>query len=113
MAASAETLVCCPPLAGPHLSHEDAGAVAGLFKSLADPARVRIINMLAQRKGPLCVCDITAAVGLSQPTVSFHLKKLVSSRLLERTERGTWAYYSLNRKVFESLSQVFETKGGN
>lgn len=84
---------------------------ATLFKALSDPHRVQIVNLLATTPDPVCVCDITDSVGLTQPTVSFHLKKLVQSGLLNREQRGVWAYYSVNRKALDQLSGIFSTEG--
>ena len=97
----------CACLAAPSISDAEAHATARVFKALADPHRVRIVNMLARADQAVCVCDITAQVGLSQPTTSFHLKKLMAAGLLARERRGTWAYYSLNRHVLSSLKDVF------
>jgi ArsR family transcriptional regulator len=94
---------CCVPLAHPTLSDEDAAATASVFRALADPARVRIVNLLAAAEGPVCVCEITQSLGLSQPTVSHHLKKLLDTGLVEREQRGTWSFYSLDR---EGLARV-------
>src|SRR3989442_9033739 len=77
-------LASCAPLAKPAITDEEAGMTAKLFKAVSDPHRVRIVNLLANSRQAVCVCDITAAVGLSQPTVSFHLKKLVSAVLIDR-----------------------------
>ena len=84
---------------------------ATLFKALSDPHRVQIVNLLATNADPVCVCDITDSVGLTQPTVSFHLKKLVQSGLLNREQRGVWAYDSVNRKALDQLSGIFSTEG--
>jgi len=83
-----------------------AGAerIAQLFKAMADPHRVRIMNILAGRSGAACVCELTGELELSQPTVSHHLKKLVGAGLLHRTQRGTWAYYSLNQEGLRRLA---------
>jgi ArsR family transcriptional regulator len=102
---------CCAPLNKPSITDEEAGMTARLFKAVSDPHRVRIVNILANSDEPVCVCDITAVVGLSQPTVSFHLKKLVSAGLIEREQRGVWGYYSLNRRSLRRLAKTFETKG--
>jgi ArsR family transcriptional regulator len=84
---------------------------ATLFKALSDPHRVRIVNLLATNPDPVCVCDITDSFGLTQSTVSFHLKKLVQAGLLDREQRGVWAYYSLNRTAIRSLSGIFSMEG--
>lgn len=93
------------------MSEDEAGTTARVFKALADPHRVRIVNLLASAPAPVCVCDVTAEVGLSQPTVSFHLKKLVTAGLLDREQRGVWAYYSVNREAFERMGTVFRMEG--
>lgn len=80
---------------------------AALFKALADPGRVRIVNLLANSEQAVCVCDLTQALGLSQPTVSFHLKKLTQAGLLTREQKGIWAYYSLDRTALARLSEMF------
>jgi ArsR family transcriptional regulator, arsenate/arsenite/antimonite-responsive transcriptional repressor len=99
---------CCSSLGATAMSDEDAGTTATVFKALADPGRVRIVNLLANADGPVCVCDLTPKLGLSQPTVSFHLKKLVRAGLLEREQRGVWAFYSVNRQVLRRLATIFE-----
>jgi ArsR family transcriptional regulator len=103
-----EALSCCGPLAAPTLSNEEARATADVFKALADPARVRIVNVLATSGEPVCVCNLVEPLGLSQPTVSHHLRKLTDAGLLEREQRGTWAYYSLRAEALEQLNAVVE-----
>src|SRR5437763_10465158 len=106
-----DSVACCGPLAAPALSDEEAEATAELFKSLADPARVRIVNLLAAAGEPVCACNLNEPVGLSQPTVSHHLKKLVEAGLLAREQRGRWAYFSLRREAVEKLAAVADLKG--
>jgi ArsR family transcriptional regulator, arsenate/arsenite/antimonite-responsive transcriptional repressor len=103
---------CCAPLAAPHLSDEEARATAALFKALADPHRVRIVNLLAAAGRPLCVCDFPGELGIGQPTVSHHLKKLLVAGLVDREQRGTWAYYSLNWPALRRLAAVADVQGG-
>jgi ArsR family transcriptional regulator len=103
---------CCAPLAAPVLSDQEAAATASLFKALADPHRVRIVNLLATIPKPVCVCEFTGPLGLAQPTVSHHLKKLVAAGLLDREQRGTWAFYSLNRDALGRLAAVADLRGG-
>lgn len=98
---------CCMPLAATGMSKEEAETTARVFKALADPHRVRIVNLLANADGPVCVCDITPELGLSQPTVSFHLKRLVTAGLLGRERRGVWAYYSIDREAVGRLATIF------
>ena len=101
---------CCAPLAAPSLSDDEAEATATLFRALADPTRVMVVNMLSRSEEPVCVCEFVRAVGLSQPTVSHHLKKLTDAGLLEREERGKWAYYSLSGEAIERLASLVEFK---
>ena len=89
--AAVEAVACCVPLAAPVLGEDEAVATAQLFKALADPARVRIVNAVATSPQPVCACELEPALGLSQPTVSHHLKKLTDAGLLEREQRGKWA----------------------
>jgi ArsR family transcriptional regulator len=102
---------CCAPLAVAGISDDDAQTTAAVLKALADPNRVRIVNLLATAPEPVCVCDITSVIGLSQPTISFHLKKLTATGLLKREQRGVWAYYELDRAILRQLSAIFDTKG--
>jgi ArsR family transcriptional regulator len=102
---------CCPAITAPTLGDREASMTATLFKALSDPHRIRIVNLLANSSEPVCVCDITDAVKLSQPTTSFHLAKLVRAGLIEREQRGVWGYYSLNRKAIDRLGTVFSTEG--
>jgi ArsR family transcriptional regulator len=99
-------VACCTPLDAPSMSDEEAAATAALFKALGDPARVRIVNVLATAGEGVCVCDLTPAVGLSQPTVSHHLRKLAEAGLLRREQRGTWAFYSLDPVAVERLQSL-------
>jgi len=109
--ATVDSVACCAPLAAPALTDEEAVATAELFKALADPARVRIVNLLATAGEPVCACNLNDPVGLSQPTVSHHLKRLVDAGLLEREQRGKWAYFSLKRDAVEKLAAVADLKG--
>jgi ArsR family transcriptional regulator, arsenate/arsenite/antimonite-responsive transcriptional repressor len=109
---SLEPIACCVPLSADALSDDEAEATADLFKALADPARVRIVNVLARSDGePVCICNLIEPLGLSQPTVSHHLKKLTDAGLLGREQRGKWAYFSLKRDAVETLAAVADLKG--
>ena len=88
-------IACCAPLGARTLTDEEAEASAALFAALADPARVRIVNFVATSDEPVCACHLIEPLGLSQPTVSHHLKRLVDAGLLEREQHGKWAYFSL------------------
>lgn len=103
-------VACCAPLGQATISPEEADAAATLFKALADPHRVMILNRLLECGEPVCVCELNEELDLAQPTVSFHLKKLVAAGLLEREQRGTWAYFSVVPEAIDQLSQLFKTK---
>ena len=111
MSAVLQPVSCCAPLAAPRLSEEEAEATAELFKALGDPARVRLVNLLATAGEPVCMCDLIGPLGLAQPTVSHHAKKLVEAGLVEREQRGKWAYLSLRRDAVEKLAVVADLKG--
>ena len=111
MAAVATAIACCAPLAAATLDEDEAVATATLFKTLGDPARVRIVNLVATSSEPVCACELYEPLGLSQPTVSHHLKKLTDAGLLEREQRGKWAYFSLKRDAVEKLAAVADLKG--
>jgi ArsR family transcriptional regulator len=87
-------LPCCAPITGTALTAEEAANLAAVLKAVADPARLRLLSLIqAHDGGEACVCDLTAPVGLSQPTVSHHLKVLFDAGLVSREKRGAWAYY--------------------
>ena len=111
MAETLTAIACCQPLAAPSLTDEEIESTAALFKALSDPARVRIVNMLVRTPVPVCACEFEPALGLSQPTVSHHLKKLTDAGLLEREQRGKWAYFSLKRDAIDKLAAVADLKG--
>jgi DNA-binding transcriptional ArsR family regulator/SAM-dependent methyltransferase len=108
--ANAEPVTCCGPLAASTLSDTEAVATAEVFKALADPARVRIVNVLATSAEPVCVCHLIEPLGLSQPTVSHHLKRLMDAGLLEREQRGRWAYFALRPDAVAKLASVVEMR---
>lgn len=94
MPAMGKVAPCCAPVLRGDLAKGDAEELAALFKALADPARLRLLSFIAaQPEGEACVCFLTEPVGLSQPTVSHHLKLLHDAGLLEREKRGAWVYY--------------------
>ena len=103
-----EAVTCCGPLAAATLSDEEAAATAKVFRALADPARVRIVNVLATSAAPVCVCHLVEPLGLAQPTVSHHFKKLTDAGLLEREQRGRWAYFSLRPDAVAKLAAVVQ-----
>jgi ArsR family transcriptional regulator len=104
-------IACCRPLDVAALSDEEAEATARLFKALGDAARVRIVNLLATSDEPVCVCELVGPLGLTQPTVSHHLKKLTDAGLLVREQRGTWGYYSLAENALGALGELTAWKG--
>jgi len=111
MAAVETAVACCAPLAAPTLDDEEALATAEVFRALGDPARVRIVNLLATSSESVCACELYEPLGLAQPTVSHHLKTLVEAGLLDREQRGKWAYFSLRRDAVEKLAVVADMKG--
>jgi ArsR family transcriptional regulator len=111
VSATLEPVACCAPLGAPSLSDDEADATAELFRALGDPARVRIVNVIARSREAVCACELYEPLGLSQPTVSHHLKKLTDAGLLEREQRGKWAYFSLKRDAVDKLASVADLKG--
>jgi len=107
---------CCPPLLRSRLGRDDAEALATAFKAIADPGRLRLLSHIAAQPGAeACVCNLVQPLGLSQPTVSHHLKVLTEAGLLARERRGTWMFYRLVPERVEALRQVLALpadKGG-
>jgi ArsR family transcriptional regulator len=102
-----QNAACCTPVTAGILSAEEAERIARTFKALGDPTRVRLLSMIAASEdGEACICDLTQPVGLSQPTVSHHMKLLVDAGLATREQRGRWAYY---RVVHEALDRASQT----
>ncbi len=95
------------PLTGDPIESADARRLAGVLKALADPARLRLLSLIQSAEGgEACVVDLTAPVGLSQPTVSHHLRILTEAGLLTRDKRGVWAYYSLVPSAIASIADL-------
>jgi ArsR family transcriptional regulator, arsenate/arsenite/antimonite-responsive transcriptional repressor len=94
---------CCGSLGDVTLDDEHAEGTAAIFKALGDPARVKIVNLLARSEEAVCACEFIPGLGLTQATVSHHLKKLTEAGLLEREQRGKWAYFSLNPEAVSRL----------
>ncbi|MFF4799944.1 ArsR/SmtB family transcription factor [Streptomyces sp. NPDC001351] len=86
---------CCPGVSAAPLNDERAAELAKVFKALGDPVRLRLLSMIASRgeRGETCVCELTPAFDLSQPTISHHLKLLRQAGLIDCERRGTWVYY--------------------
>lgn len=94
----------CSPLTGGILDPVAAERLAHVFKALSDPARVRLLSLIAAGEGAeACICDLTGPLGLSQPTVSHHMRQLVDAGLVTREQRGKWAYF---RVVDDALHRV-------
>lgn len=108
----ADAAACAPaPLAG-GLDVDAATALAQTLKALADPARLRLLSLVAgSSTGEACVCDLTGPLGLSQPTVSHHCKVLVDAGLLTRDKRGVWAYYALVPGALTALAGALSATG--
>lgn len=101
---------CCAPVTGGALDADEAGQLARRFKALGDPTRVRLLSLIAAADGGEgCVCDLTATVGLSQPTVSHHMRILVEAGLVSREQRGKWAYYAVVRDTLDGLAAALRT----
>ena len=101
---------CCAPITREVISEPNANSLARSMKALADPARIRLVSMIAAHEdGEACVCDLTEPLGLTQPTVSHHLKVLVDAGFLSRSKRGTWAYYRIVPGSLDSLSSFLTT----
>jgi len=100
---------CCAPLLREPLTAGQAADLARLLKALADPTRLRLVSMVAAHDGgEACVCDLTEPLGLTQPTISHHLKILVEAGIFTRDKRGVWAYYALVPSALAALSAVLQ-----
>ena len=103
---TASTVPCCPPVTAGSLTTTDAEVMAGMFKALGDPVRLRLFaNVASSDGGEACVCDIQD-VGVSQPTVSHHLKKLREAGLLTSERRGSWVYYRVAPGVLGAMATM-------
>ena len=107
VASPADTAACCAPLTAGPLTMEQAGQVAPLLKALADPVRLRLLSLVASHDGgEACICDLTAAFDLSQPTISHHMRVLHEAGLVYRDKRGVWAYYRIRPQALASLAAL-------
>ena len=105
--APTDGAVCCGTVTGSVISVADAERTARVFKALGDPTRVRLLSLIAASDdGEACICDLTEPVGLSQPTVSHHMKQLVDAGLATREQRGRWAYYRVVTDTLDAASQA-------
>jgi ArsR family transcriptional regulator, arsenate/arsenite/antimonite-responsive transcriptional repressor len=101
---------CCPPLVLQHLSPTDAEQLAAMFRVLGDPSRLQLLSLItAQPTGAACVCELIEPLGLSQPTVSHHLKVLFDAGFLTKERRGTWMYYRVVPQTLQSLCATLTT----
>lgn len=106
-----DLVLCCSPLNGGIVDDEAAVRLAAVFKALADPARVKLISLIAgSDNGEACVCDLIGPLGLSQPTVSHHMKLLVDAGLVSREQRGKWAYYRIVADAFDAVATTLAGK---
>ncbi len=111
--AGADVAACCPPLAAEPLSLDQAERVAPLLKALAEPVRLRLMSLIASHPGgEACVCNLTGAFDLSQPTISHHLKVLHDAGLLDREKRGVWVYYRARTEALASLATLISAPAG-
>jgi len=100
-------VACCSPVTEGVLTADEAERIAHTFKALGDPTRVRLLSLIAASDdGEACICDLTEPVGLSQPTVSHHMKLLVDAGLATREQRGRWAYFRVVTGALEQASRV-------
>ena len=100
--------LCCTPLLTVSLAERDATDLAERFKALADPARLRILSLVSERD-EVCGCELVEPLGLSQPTVSHHLKVLHEAGLLERERRGRWIHYRVDRGAVDGLRDALRS----
>jgi len=101
---------CCAPLLREPIGPQDAVRFARTLRAIADPARLRLLSLVAAHEGgEACVCDLTGPLGLSQPTVSHHLKVLVDAGLLSRDKRGVWAYFAVVPEALDAVADVLRT----
>lgn len=105
-----EATTCCVPRITSALTAEDAERVARVFKALGDPTRVRLLSLIAAGAGgEACICDLTEPVGLSQGTVSHHMKLLTDAGLVTREQRGKWAYFALNDGALDAAADALRS----
>lgn len=101
---------CCPSVGSAPLDANPAAELAVVFKALGDPVRLRLLSMIASRRGgEVCVCEMTPAFELSQPTISHHLKLLRQAGLIDCERRGTWVYYRVLPAALDRLTEFLRT----
>ena len=100
-------IFCCPPLLGGRVTETEAASAAVLFRVLGEPARLQLLSLIAaQPSGEVCACELVESLGLSQPTVSHHLKVMYEAGLLSKERRGTWIYYRIVQERLVSLREL-------
>ncbi|MEU8900375.1 metalloregulator ArsR/SmtB family transcription factor [Nocardia sp. NPDC048505] len=98
---------CCGPSLTAPLEQDAAAELASAFKALGDPVRLRLLSLIASRRGAeVCVCELTPQFEQSQPTISHHLKVLREAGLIDCERRGTWVYYWVIPQALQRLSAV-------
>ncbi len=107
-----DLVACCAPTPGQGLDAASAQQLASVLKVIAEPTRLRLLSLVAGAdEGEACICELTDPVGLSQPTVSHHMRVLVEAGLVEREQRGKWAYYRLVPASLDALQALVATVG--
>ena len=104
------TASCCAPRITSTLNVDEAERIAHVFKALGDPTRVRLLSLIAaSAEGEACICDLTEPVGLSQGTVSHHMKLLTDAGLVTREQRGKWAYYAIAEGALDAAASALRS----
>src|ERR1039457_491200 len=104
---------CSTPLVGEPITESAAAGLAQVFKALGDPVRLRLVSLIgAHQGGEVCVCDLTSAFDLTQPTISHHLKVLREAGIIDSERRGTWVYYWLVPTALERMSALLSLPAG-
>ena len=113
VSASGPDACARPALTGEPIGAEAAAGLAQVFKALGDPVRLRLISLIGAREGgEVCVCDLTSAFNLTQPTISHHLKVLREAGLIDSERRGTWVYYRVVPAALERMAALLSVPGG-
>lgn len=107
LSTPADSAACCSPLAAEPMTMDQAEQVAPLMKALADPVRLRLMSLVASHLGgEACMCDLTDAFALSQPTISHHMKVLHEAGLVDRDKRGVWVYYRVRPEALAAIGML-------
>ncbi len=108
--AVAQAELCCEPLSSGALSEDDAAELATILKALADPVRLRLVSIIAaSESGEVCTCDLPELLDRSQPTISHHLSQLTKAGIVEREQRGKWAWFRLRPQRLNALGLFLNT----